>query len=145
MLISSYASTERFVSTTATSEQRLPHKPFTRRQSVALVFCCTILGAAAQILMKHGANTLTHPGLIGMVTNFPLLAGYSLYGLSTVLLVLALRDGELSLLYPVIALTYVWVSILSVLLFHESLSLFKAIGVSIIVLGVAILGKGGKR
>ena len=29
------------------------------------------------------------------------------------MLVLALRDGELSMLYPIIALTYVWVTLLS--------------------------------
>jgi hypothetical protein len=29
-----------------------------------------------------------------------------------VLMVFALRDGELSILYPIIALTYVWVTIL---------------------------------
>ena len=39
-----------------------------------------------------------------------------MYGVSTVLLVLALRHGELSLLYPVFAMTYVWVTILSVLM-----------------------------
>ena len=62
----------------------------TRLRPVLLVFTCTILGAAAQILMKSGANHLATPGLIAMATNIPLMAGYTLYGLSTVLLVLAL-------------------------------------------------------
>ena len=38
---------------------------------------------------------------------------------------LALRDGELSLLYPVIALTYVWVTVLSLVIFHEAMNPFK--------------------
>ena len=96
---------------TASKPVQHVHKPFTRWQSIGLVFCCTLLGAAAQILMKIGANNLVHPGLTGMITNLPLMTGYCLYGLSTLLLVLALRDGELSLLYPVIALTYVWVTV----------------------------------
>jgi multidrug transporter EmrE-like cation transporter len=121
------------------------HRPFTRRQSIALVFCCTILGAAAQILMKTGANTLAHPGLIGIITSLPLMAGYSLYGMSTLLLILALRDGELSLLYPVIALTYIWVTILSVLIFKDSINGFKLIGIAIIVTGVAVLGRSGTK
>jgi multidrug transporter EmrE-like cation transporter len=116
-----------------------------RRRSLMLVFCCTILGAAAQILMKYGANSLAHPGLIGMATNVPLMAGYSLYGMSTVLLVLALKDGELSLLYPVIALTYVWVTALSFLLFRDHVNPFKLAGIAIIVIGVTVLGRGGKR
>ncbi len=72
----------------------------------------------------------------------PLFAGYCLYGLNTVLLVFALRDGELSILYPIIALTYVWVTILSVVLFHETMNFFKLAGVTIVVIGVAVMGKG---
>ena len=80
-----------------------------------------------------------------MLTNVPLFAGYCLYGLSTLLLVLALRDGELSLLYPVIALTYVWVTVLSFVMFHETVNPFKMAGIAIIVTGVVILGRSGPR
>jgi len=112
---------------------------------VLLVFGCTVLGAAAQIFMKLGANHLAHPGLMGMATNLPLLGGLVLYGLSTVLLVLALKDGELSLLYPVIALTYVWVTVLSLLLLHDRPDPYKLTGIAIIVIGVSVLGWGGKK
>ncbi len=64
--------------------------------------------------------------------------------MNTVLMIFALRDGELSILYPIIALTYVWVTILSVLFFHESLNFFKLLGVTVVVAGVAVLGRGGK-
>ncbi|MDR3701361.1 MAG: hypothetical protein P4L56_17065 [Candidatus Sulfopaludibacter sp.] len=117
--------------------------PAARWKSIALVFCCTILGAAAQILMKTGANHLK-PGLMGVITNLPLFCGYALYGMSTVLLVLALKDGELSLLYPVIALTYVWVTGLSFLIFHDTVNPIKLVGIVTIVIGVAVLGTGGK-
>jgi multidrug transporter EmrE-like cation transporter len=116
-----------------------------RRRSVLLVFGCTALGAAAQIFMKFGANRLAHPGLMGMATNLPLLCGLVLYGLSTVLLVLALKDGELSLLYPVIALTYVWVTVLSLLLLHDKPDPYKLTGIAIIVAGVSVLGWKGKK
>lgn len=99
--------------------------------------------------MKSGAGYVVHPGLMGVVTNLftnvPLLAGYCCYGVSTLLLVLALRDGELSLLYPVIALTYVWVTILSLLIFHESVNLYKFVGITSIVIGVGILGRSGRK
>jgi multidrug transporter EmrE-like cation transporter len=111
---------------------------------VGLVFCCTVLGAAAQVLLKTGANHLAQPSLLAMVTNLSLLGGLSLYGISTVLLVLALKDGELSLLYPVIALTYVWVTLLSLVIFHDHVNPFKMAGIAIIVIGVAVLGRGGK-
>jgi multidrug transporter EmrE-like cation transporter len=103
------------------------------------------LGAAAQILMKTGANMLAHPTLGQMITNLPLLAGYSLYGISTMLLVLALRNAHLSVLYPIISLTYVWVTILSVMIFGESMNVYKVLGLSVVVFGVAVLGSGGRK
>jgi len=131
------------LSAAAADSARIPESR--SRQPVGLVFCCTILGAAAQVLMKTGANHLAHPGLLGMLGDLPLMAGYCLYGISTVLLVLALKDGELSLLYPVIALTYVWVTVLSLVIFHDDVNPWKMLGIALIVLGVAVLGRGGRR
>lgn len=126
-------------------------KPLSPRQSVVLVFFCTLIGAAAQILMKFGANRLpadfTHPAeiILAVVANLYLLGGVSLYGVFTFLLILALRDGELSLLYPVIGLNYVWVTLLSLAIFRETMNPFKALGVTAIVCGVVVLGKGARE
>ena len=115
---------------------------FTHTHSLFLVFFCTLFGVGAQFLIKTSANQVASITLESLLTNWALWGGLALYGISTGLLILALRDGELSLLYPVISLTYVWVTILSVTVFDERLTLAKAVGVSIIVLGVALLGKG---
>jgi len=115
------------------------------RQSFILVFCCTLTGAAAQIFLKLGANKIEHPTLIQLLTNIPLMFGYSLYGMNTLMLALALRKAQLSLLYPIISLTYVWVTILSVLVFQESLNIFKIVGLSVVMLGVAVLGMDGRK
>ncbi|HUQ92509.1 MAG TPA: hypothetical protein VM120_12595 [Bryobacteraceae bacterium] len=128
----------------ATASPRKSYR-FSKGQSILLVSGCTIFGAAAQILIKTGASTLQSAGVLGMITNVYLLGGYALYGIFTALLVLALRDGELSILYPVISLTFVWVTILSTFIFHEALSVTKVLGISIIVAGVAVLGTGGKK
>ncbi|HUI77955.1 MAG TPA: hypothetical protein VLY24_08555 [Bryobacteraceae bacterium] len=126
------------MSTTAT----VPPPPATaHRTGVVLVFGCTILGAAAQILLKTGANHMAQLSLLSVVTNWALIGGLALYGVSTLLLVLALRDGELSLLYPVIALTYVWVTILSLIIFHDRANPLRLAGIAIIVIGVAVLGR----
>jgi uncharacterized membrane protein len=109
-----------------------------------LVFACTVLGAAAQILMKLGMARF-EPNFGAVVTNVPLIAGYVLYGINTLMLVLALREGELSMLYPIIALTYVWVTLLSYALLHEQPNLYKNLGIATIVLGVAVLGRGGRK
>ena len=118
-----------------------------KRHSLIIVVCCTIIGAAAQVLLKFGAGHLSNPSVLqaalGMLTNPYLFCGYACYGIFAALLVIALRHGELSLLYPVIALNYAWVSILSVLIFHEHMNAMKIAGVAVIILGVAILGRGG--
>jgi multidrug transporter EmrE-like cation transporter len=117
-----------------------------QRRSFLLVVCCTIIGAAAQVLIKKGASALVgNPTMLetalAMVLTPALFAGYSMYGISTILLVLALRHGQLSLLYPVFAMTYVWVTILSVVIFHESMNPYKLAGIVTIVAGIAVLGR----
>jgi multidrug transporter EmrE-like cation transporter len=55
--------------------------------------------------------------------------------------VFALKDMELSILYPVISFSYVWVALLSFLIFHETLNPWKASGIAVIMLGVMALGR----
>ena len=105
---------------------------------------CTVLGAAAQILMKTGMSHFT-PTLMGILTNVPLVLGYVLYGINTLMLVLALRHGELSMLYPIIALTYVWVTLLSYGILHEQPNWYKNLGITVIVIGVAVQGLKGRK
>jgi uncharacterized membrane protein len=121
-----------------------------------IVFSCTFIGAVAQILMKLGTAhlgshvTLTdvvrHPPLfvtfcLGIITNFKLFMGYCLLGIQTVLMAMALKGQELSKLYPIIAMTYVWVILLSLLLLPgEHMNFFRTIGIIFIVGGVSILG-----
>ncbi len=49
------------------------------------------------------------------------------------------------MLYPIIALTYVWVTLLSYTVLHETPNMYKNIGIATIVLGVAVLGRGGRK
>jgi multidrug transporter EmrE-like cation transporter len=115
-----------------------------------------LIGALAQVFMKRGAaemgahitlSAVAHrPGLVlqfglGMIRNLNLFAGYCLLGVNTFLMAVALKGRELSRLYPIIALTYVWVTLLSLVLFpDEHLNFFRATGIAFIVAGVSILG-----
>lgn len=118
----------------------------TAAKSILLVILCTVIGAAAQILMRWGADHISGAtGVMGLLTNWPLIAGYACLGLNTLLLIVALRDGQLSVLYPIIALTYVWVTILSPMLFPDTINVYKVIGVGFIVGGVSLIGVGSRR
>ena len=121
--------------------------PAKRKLAVFIVLACTLLVAIGQYLIKLGANRLSHAGLIatmiGIFTIPQLFAGYCLYGVFTVMFIFALRHGELSILYPLIALGYVWVTITAVVAFHDTVNPLKVIGLVVIICGVAVLGWGG--
>jgi multidrug transporter EmrE-like cation transporter len=126
------------------------------RKAFLLVFSCTLIGAVAQILMKTGSTQLgSHVSLVdvarrptlilsfffGIISNIRLFAGYCFYGVNTFLMALALKGKELSRLYPIIALTYVWVTVLSLFLLPgEHLNFFRSVGIAFIVGGVSVLG-----
>ena len=124
--------------TASTSEQK--------RRSLLMILVFTLLSAAAQVLLKFGTVQLKlHPSLVGLLTNFPLIGGMALYGVGAALMVLALRHGELSVLYPLISLSYVWVAILSVLVFGEVMNPYKIGGICAIMAGVGVLGLGSHK
>jgi drug/metabolite transporter (DMT)-like permease len=133
----------------ATSSEVHVPDPAKRRLAIFIVLACTLLVAAAQYLIKLGANRLSHAGLlatlIGIFTIPQLFAGYCLYGVFTVMFVYALRHGELSILYPLIALGYVWVTITAVVAFHDTMNPLKVAGLVVIIAGVAVLGWGGGK
>jgi drug/metabolite transporter (DMT)-like permease len=133
----------------ATSSEPHVIDPAKRRLAIFIVLACTLLVAAAQYLIKLGANHLSHAGLvatlIGIFTIPQLFAGYCLYGVFTAMFVYALRHGELSILYPLIALGYVWVTITAVVAFHDTMNPLKLAGLAVIIAGVAVLGWGGGK
>lgn len=114
--------------------------------SIALVLLCSLLDGIAQLSLKWGASTVTgwHPQ--SLLSNPGLWAGYGLYGLSGLLFILALRRGELSVLYPFLGATYVWVVLCSPLLFPaDSFSPVKLVGTGLIAVGVSLIGWSAKR
>ena len=117
-----------------------------------MVCGCTVLAAFAQVLLKMAAvhpmpavqwsnlSTLL-PFVQALAGNTPLIFGYVLHAGNALLLVLALRDGHLSVLYPIYALSYVWVYLLSIWFFGEGMNAWKIGGVVLIIGGVALLGR----
>ena len=141
----------------ASSATAITYRTIRRSQKpVYLVLGCTIFAAAAQVLMKFGANhpmpqmnpadlSTWLPFVKALLGNYQLLLGYVVQSGNALLLILALRDGELSMLYPIIALTYVWVNLLSMYFFHERMNIWKALGIALVIGGVALLGRASSR
>ena len=117
----------------------------TKWWAIALMILCTIFTSAGQILYKFGAENLSF-NLSSIIFNIPLIAGVFSYGIGLLFLIIAFKGGELSVLYPIVATSYVWVSIASPIFFEtDYMTTNKWIGVIIIIVGVSLIGWGAKK
>lgn len=91
-----------------------------------------LLISIAQYFLKIGADIL--PGF-----SFALIFGLFLYILALPLLIFALIFGEISYVYPVLAISFIFVSLIAVFVFHENLILINWIGIILITIGVSIV------
>ena len=113
----------------------------TQLWAVGLVVLATLIGSFGPILLKK-ASSKSLSKISSLATNYHLFGGVSLYAIGTILFIPALRGGELSVLYPFIALTYIWVSLLSVKFLGEKMNRFKWLGIALIIIGVSLIGFG---
>ena len=116
----------------------------TKLWAIGAVLFCTLLTSTAQIFYKFAAEKLSF-NVLSIITNFNLLMGMLLYAVVGILLILSLRGGEVSVLYPIIATSYIWVSFLSIHFLNESMNLYKWLGVFTIVAGIVLIGYGSKK
>jgi multidrug transporter EmrE-like cation transporter len=109
--------------------------------SMGMVVAATVIGAFGPILLKK-ASQRKLSDVRSLMQNYPLMGGISLYGISTVIFILALRGGQLSVLYPLVSLGYIWVSLLSIKYLGEKMNLLKWCGILCIIIGVSFIGLG---
>ena len=115
----------------------------TQLWAIGMVILATFVGAFGPILLKK-ASSKSLSKINSLMTNYPLFGGVALYAIGTILFIPALKGGDLSVLYPFVALTYVWVSLLSVKFLGEKMNRFKWIGIALIIIGVTFIGIGSK-
>ncbi len=113
--------------------------------AIVIVLITTILTSAGQVLYKLGTNSLSgNAALIKYILNGYILSGLAAYLFGAVLLITALKYGELSVLYPIIATSYIWVSLASMYFFGEMMNSFKWAGVIAVIIGVSLIGFGSR-
>ena len=116
----------------------------TKLWAVLTVVFTTLLTSIGQILYKKAADELVLTP-IGLLTNLYLVVGVVVYAVAGILVIIALRGGEVSVLYPIIATSYIWVSFLSIYFIGESMNPWKWLGISTIFLGIVLIGFGSKQ
>lgn len=109
--------------------------------SIGLVALASLVGSWGPIFFKKASKTL-ELNIKSIITNYNLIIGIFFYVCGTFLFIPALKGGELSVVYPLVALTYVWVSIWSTKFLGEKMNTLKWLGILLIISGVTLLGFG---
>ncbi|MBI2688396.1 MAG: EamA family transporter [Acidobacteria bacterium] len=111
--------------------------------SILLVLFASFVGSFGAIFLKAGADRLERT-VKGVLTNWRLPAGIMIYLTSFGMYTVAVKSGELTILYPMVSLGYLWTLIWSRLVFKEPLTRNKFIGVGMILFGVLVLNLGNR-
>jgi drug/metabolite transporter (DMT)-like permease len=109
-------------------------------KSILLVFLAGVVGSFGALFLKMGAVRLDG-GLLSFL-NRRLIFGVALYLGSSVIYIAGLRGGQLSVLYPMVSLGYIWTILWARLFFQEAFTKRKMAGLALILLGVALVGLG---
>jgi multidrug transporter EmrE-like cation transporter len=116
----------------------------------SLVMTGVLLNAAAQLLLKAGTNRVGEFSFaldnilpIGsrLASSPFILGGLACYVVSVVVWILALSRVPVSVAYPMLSVGYVVNAVAAWMLFGESLSMQKLVGIGFIVIGVFLVAR----
>lgn len=110
---------------------------------MALVIFGSFIGSLAMVFVKSGAGRL-QLNVQSLLRNWRLLVGIVGFGLSSFFFVLGLREGQLTILYPMVAVGYIFTLFWSRLFFGEALTKGKFAAIGLILTGLILLQFGNK-
>jgi multidrug transporter EmrE-like cation transporter len=124
-------------------------------QALLLAVISILLSAAAQVVLKLGMTRLVSSGaahstntaqlIIAALASPIVWLGLFTYGASAMAWLGVLARLDLSLAYPFVALGFVLTCFFGVLMFHEPLGALKLTGVTLVVIGVLLVGLSARR
>lgn len=109
-------------------------------KSMLLVFMASVVGSFGAVFLKLGALRVTKS--IWSFINLKLAFGVALFLGSSVFYTWGIKGGQLSVLYPMVSLGYIWTLVWSRLFFKEVINAQKYTGLGLILLGVFFVGLG---
>lgn len=111
---------------------------------ILLTALAAFIGSIGQLEFKRGADNLQFDIKL-LLTNYHLILAVAVYGLSTILYIYALNKENLSILYPIIATSYIWTLMFSKIFLKEPIGLTGWAGVFFILLGVTLIATQAGR
>ena len=116
-----------------------------------LVLMASFTGSFGAVFLKSGAHQVRQGWMYLFLAqkppffNWRLASGVAMFLLSSYFFVLGIRPpGELSVLYPMVSLGYIWTLLWSRIFFQEPLTRVKFLGLFLIVVGVFFVGLGSR-
>jgi multidrug transporter EmrE-like cation transporter len=112
-----------------------------------LFLTSVLLGVFGQLSMKIGMNSVGKIGLtdifsfkfFSIITQKYVFLGIVLYVIATFLWLVIISQEELSYVYPLLGIGYVFVAVLAKIFFNESLTLFRFVGILLILTGAYLI------
>jgi multidrug transporter EmrE-like cation transporter len=114
----------------------------TPASSIFLVLFASVIGSFGAVFLKLGAERLRYG--LRHALNAKLITGILLYIGSSVPFLMGIRNGELSVLYPMVSLGYVCAMVWSRLFFKEPISAGKLGALAMIIAGIVCISSGGR-
>ena len=113
----------------------------TPMSSIILVLFSSFIGSFGAVYLKIGAEHMK-PGVTGIFLNYRLGFGIALYLFSSIFFVMGVAQGELTILYPMVSLGYLWAVLWAYIFFKEPFGKSKILGLVLIIVGVACINLG---
>jgi multidrug transporter EmrE-like cation transporter len=110
---------------------------------MAMVLAASFIGSFGAVFLKAGAERL-HRNPITLLMNWRLAIGVAFFMGSSLLYPKGIKQGELTVLYPMVSLGYVWTLLWSRLFFGEPFTRGKFAGLGLILLGIVFLAFGNR-
>lgn len=101
-------------------------------KGIALMLLSALLACTGQLLWKLASRSDS----IIMV-----FCGLVFYGCGALVMILALRYGELSTLHPMMSAGYILSLFLGALILNEQITVLRGAGVAVIILGLVLLSR----
>jgi len=99
---------------------------------IIIMFVAALLTSLGQMFWKISGGSY----------NGWLLTGFGFYCLGAIMMIIAFRFGSLSVLHPIISVSYVFALVFGQVVLNEQVSTIQAAGVLIIIIGVILVGVG---
>lgn len=74
-----------------------------------------------------------------------MILGFALYACGALLMIIAYKYGKLSVLQPMLCLSYVFAIFISVFILQETLTPIRLIGILVVIFGVIMIGGGDEE